>query len=119
VSHDWRLYLDDIAECAGRVIEYTRGMSYDEFIQDPRTCDATLRNLEIIGEAAKRVPADAQQRYPQVPWREISRFRDRLAHGYRTLDYTLIWATIQQDVEPLLREVKGILAIEDHPPGAR
>lgn len=119
MSHDWRLNLDDTAECAGRVIQYTRGMSYDEFIEDTRTYDATLRNLDIIVEDAKRVPADAQQRYSQVPWREISRFRDRLAHGYRTLDNRLIWATIRQDVEPLLHEVKGILAIEDYPPGAR
>ena len=73
MSHDWRLYLDDIAERAGRVLEYTRGISYDEFVGDTRTYDATLRNLEIIGEAAKRVPADTRRRYPQVPWREISR----------------------------------------------
>lgn len=110
MSRDWRLFLDDIVECSGRVLEYTRGMSLDEFVQDIRTYDAVLRNLEIIGEAVKRLPAELREQHPQVPWRQVARFRDRLAHGYRTLDNGIVWSAIQSDVAPLLHEVKKILA---------
>ena len=110
MSHDWRLYLDDIAECARRVLEYTRGMTFEDFVRDTRTYDAVLRNLEIIGEASKKVPAEVRHRYPDVPWAEIARFRDRLAHGYRNLDDAIVWGTVQGDVEPLLRKVRDILA---------
>jgi uncharacterized protein with HEPN domain len=118
VSHDWRLYLDDIAECSRRVLEYTRGMTLEEFLLDTRTYDAVLRNLEIIGEATQKVPADARLRYPDVAWSEIARFRDRLAHGYRHLDDAIIWGTVQNDIVPLLQRVQQILAAEDREPGS-
>lgn len=113
MSRDWRLFLDDIVECSRRVLDYTRGMSLDDFVQDTRTYDAVLRNLEIIGEAAKRLPEEVRQQHPQIPWRQISRFRDRLAHGYRTLDDAIVWSAIRSDVAPLLHEVQSILERSD------
>lgn len=118
MSHDWRLYLDDIAECSRRVLGYTREMTFEEFLRDTRTYDAVLRNLEIIGEASKKVPADVRRRYPDVAWSEIARFRDRLAHGYRNLDDAIVWRTVQEDVKPLLRKVQQILAVHESKPGS-
>ena len=116
---DWRLFLDDIVECSRRVLDYTRGMSLDQFVQDIRTYDAVLRNLEIIGEAVKRIPTEVRQQHPQIPWRQVARFRDRLAHGYRTLNNDIVWGAIQSDVEPLLQEVQKILERSDaSPPGS-
>ena len=113
MSRDWKLYLDDIEEAARRVLEYTRGMTFEDFLRDTRTYDAVVRNFEVMGEASKKVPVEVRLRAAQVPWSEIARFRDRLAHGYRDLDDTIIWRTIQEAVAPLLREVQRILASED------
>lgn len=113
MSRDWRLYPDDIEEAARWVLEYTRGMTFHDFLRDTRTYDAVVRNFEVMGEASKKVPLEVRLRSAQVPWSEIARFRDRLAHGYRDLDDAIIWRTIEQDVAPLLAEVQHILADED------
>lgn len=118
MSRDWRLYLDDIEEAARRILEYTRGMSFDEFLKDTRTYDAVIRNFMVIGEAAKQVPPDIRQQHAQVPWSKISRFRDRLVHGYRDLDDDVLWSTARDSVAPLLHEVQRLLADEDQPPVA-
>jgi uncharacterized protein with HEPN domain len=113
VSRDWLVYVDDIVECSRRVLEYTRGMSFEEFVADTRTYDAVLRNLEIIGEAAKQVPDEERLRHPTVPWSDMARFRDRLAHGYRALDPQLIWNVVQQRIPAVDRELRRILAEAD------
>lgn len=110
MSRDWRLYLDDIAECARRVLEYTRGLTLEQFVGDTRTYDAVLRNLEIIGEAAKRLPPEVCVRYSEVPWSEVARFRDRLAHGYHALDDAVVWRIVQEDMPGLRAQVLRILA---------
>jgi uncharacterized protein with HEPN domain len=112
VSRDWRLYADDIAESARRVIEYTRELGFEQFVADTRTYDAVLRNLEIIGEAAKRVPPAVCERYPDVPWSAAARFRDRLAHGYHALDDAVIWRVIREEVPLLQAAVLRVLADE-------
>lgn len=110
MSRDWRLYLDDIAECTRRVAEYTRGMSFEQFVTDTRTYDAVLRNLEIVGEAAKQLPEEVRRRYTEVAWTDVSRFRDRLAHGYHSLQDEIIWRVVQEDVPALRDQVRRILS---------
>lgn len=117
MSRDWRLYLDDIAECTRRVSEYTRGMTFEQFVTDTRTYDAVLRNLEIVGEAAKQLPVEIRNRYEEVPWTEVSRFRDRLAHGYHSLRDEIIWRVVTEDVPALRIRVQRILSeAEDDSP---
>jgi uncharacterized protein with HEPN domain len=96
-------YLEDIIEAAEKIDRYTSGMTYEEFADDDKTVDAVLRNFEVIGEAAKNVPDDVQQEYQHVPWSEMAGMRDKLIHGYATIELEIIWTTVEDDV-PMLRE---------------
>lgn len=78
MSRDPHLWLEDMLEACERVQRYTAGMNRETFGTDERTLDAVLRNLEVAGEAAKRVPADVKSRCPQVPWRKITETATRL-----------------------------------------
>ncbi len=80
-SRAWQFYLDDMLKFSQRVVIYTRGFDHDRFVESGLTYDATLRNLELIGEAASRVPTDAQIQMPQIAWRQIIATRNRVVHG--------------------------------------
>lgn len=81
MSRDWLLYLDDIQESGAKIFRYIQGMTFETFVDDERTYDAVVRNLEIIGEAVKNVPFTIRERYPDVQWRKIAGLRDILAHA--------------------------------------
>ena len=82
---DERLYIVHMVECAERIADYTSA-GRDAFMHDPKTQDAVLRNFEVMGEAAKRVPAVTRDACPEVPWRLIAGFRDVLIHQYEGVD---------------------------------
>lgn len=71
---------------------------------------AILRCLEIVGEAASRVPGDIQRRYPNIPWPQIIGMRNRLVHGYDIVDYDIVWSTVTQDLPPLIAELEKIFS---------
>ena len=79
--------------CA-KVMRYTDDLSQDQFFSNELICDAFLRNLELLGEAAKQIPIKVQQRHPVVPWLRIAGLRDILAHAYFGLEEDTIWQTI-------------------------
>ena len=95
--------------CAERVIEYTDGSSFGEFVANDLLYDATLRNLEIMGEAAKRVPESIRARFLGVPWRDLTGFRNRLAHAYDALDDRVVWDAVQRSVPETLAAVRAAL----------
>jgi uncharacterized protein with HEPN domain len=80
-QRDWRLHADDIVEAYGKIRRFIAGMDYDAFVADERPRDAVIRNLEIIGEAAKKLPREETAKAPQVPWCLVCGMRDVLAHG--------------------------------------
>jgi uncharacterized protein with HEPN domain len=108
VSRDWRLYLDDIVDAATLVQEFTRGLSKREFLDDLKTYHAVIRNLEILGEAAKKLQSDVCEQAPDVPWRQLAGFRDRLAHGYFDMDDDVIWSVIQEHLAILKAEAERL-----------
>ena len=71
---------------------------------------AILRCVEIVGEAASRVPVDIQQCYQNIPWPQIIGMRNRLVHGYDIVDYDIVWSTVTQDLPPLIAELEKILS---------
>ena len=113
MSRDHRFFLDDMRECCEKVLRYTRGLTLDQFMGDEKTFDAVVRNLEIIGEAAKHVPREIWHRYPEVAWRKIGDLRNVVAHEYFGIDEEILWDIIQNQVPTLLEQVLRILAAED------
>ena len=87
---------------------FVAGMDLTAFESDDKTRSAVVRKFEIIGEAAKHVPEEICQKYPQVSWKRMASMRDRLIHVYFGVDYPLVWKTIKEDIpatKPLLRKI--------------
>lgn len=103
-------YLDDILDAADKIERYTTSMDYDEFVTDEKTVDAVLRNFEVIGEAAKNIPEDVRQEYSDVPWSEMAGMRDKLIHGYATVELQIVWMTVEEEIPMLGEKVETIRA---------
>ena len=101
MPRDIRLYLDDMLEAVTKILDYTTGMDYDAFINDPKTQDAVVRNLEIIGEAAGRLPEDIRDAAPEIEWRKIVALRNILAHEYFGVSLPVVWDIVQNKLDPL------------------
>ena len=101
--------LSDVKEAIKRIGTYTQKMEYKEFLQDIKTQDAVVRNLEIIGEAVKNISVDFKKKYPQLPWKELAGLRDRLIHQYFGVNYDIVWTIVRQELPPTLSKVKKIL----------
>ena len=113
MSHkDWRVRIEDMLEALDRIERYCTDMNAEAFIADDRSVDAVVRNLEIIGEAAHRVPIEVQQRHPHVPWSHMTEMRHILVHEYHSVDAGLIWATVQNDVPGLEAPLRALLRDE-------
>ena len=108
-KRDAILFLYDILEAIAKIESYTEGMNYDEFIHDEKTIDAVIRNLEIIGEAAKNIPEDIKNEYPEIPWKAIAGMRDKLIHSYFGVSLPIVWETIKNDLPILKCQIERIL----------
>lgn len=101
----WRFYLDDMIGFAEKVITYTQGLDQNGFVNSGLNYDATLRNLELIGEAATHIPDEIRQANPQIPWRLIIATRNRLIHSYLGIDNDTLWSIIRSDIPALLPQL--------------
>lgn len=95
-------YLNDIKIAGIAAIEFLGGASLAAFLDDPKTQAACMRQLEIIGEAVKRLSDETKNTYPNVPWREWAGMRDILIHAYDRVDPEEVWKTLQNDLPKLL-----------------
>lgn len=110
-NRKWRFYLTDMIGFAERVLAYTEGFDKDGFVASGLNYDATLRNLELIGEAATHIPEEVRGAHPEIPWRLIIATRNRLIHGYLGIDEDTLWSIIQDDIPvllPLLMSMRSI-----------
>lgn len=107
-NREWRFYLDDMIDFAVKVLAYTDGLDQADFVSSDLVYDATLRNLELIGEAATHIPNEIRIAHPEIPWRLIIATRNRLIHGYLGIDDDTLWSLIQEDVPELLPLLKGL-----------
>jgi len=112
MSRDESLYLADIVECCEKVLKFTRGMTYKDFVHDDLHFDAVLRNLEIIGEAAKHVPEKTRKAHPHIAWRKITGFRDIVAHNYFGVSDEIVWDIVENIIPKLLEHMKTVLGEE-------
>lgn len=111
-DNDWEMRIEDIIESIEKIRRYTTGLTEATFTADDRTVDAAIRNLEIIGEAARYVPATVSQRHPQVPWSKMRGMRNVLIHGYREVSLSIVWRTIVDDLPPLVPMLRELLRRE-------
>ena len=92
---DFRPFLKDILECIESIENFIGSMSYEKFKKDDKTSSATLRKLEIIGEATKHIPNDIREKYTEIPWKAVAGLKDKLIHAYFEVDLNLIWGIIK------------------------
>lgn len=107
-AREWSFYIDDMIGFAERVRSYTEGMDQAAFVASEITYDAVLRNLELTGEAATRVPDEVREAHPEIPWRMIVATRNRLIHAYLGIDDDIIWSIIRDDIPSLLAALKKL-----------
>lgn len=105
-----RLYLGHMLEAIEAAQSFTVE-GHDAFMTDRKTQSAVIRQLEIIGEAVKRLSADTTAAAPQVPWRQIAGARDRLIHGYFQVDLEAVWAMVEQDLPGLQLQLRRLLSV--------
>ena len=109
-EREWRFYLNDMIGFSEKVIAYTDGLDQARFEATGLNYDATVRNLELIGEAAIHIPVPIRDAHPDVPWRLIIATRNRLIHGYLGIDNDTLWSIVQDDIPallPLLRRLQS------------
>jgi uncharacterized protein with HEPN domain len=108
-EREWRFYLHDMLSFAENVLAYTEGLNQDSFAATGLNYDATIRNLELIGEAATHIPEEIRLTYPDIPWRRVIATRNRLIHGYLGIDIDTLWSIIQSDIPALITELRKII----------
>ena len=101
MSRSSRVYLDDILQAIKDIRQFTSGMTSEQFIRDRRTQHACIRDLEIIGEAVKHLPADLRNRAPEIEWPKIAGLRDVLSHEYFGVDEVILWDVIANKLSDL------------------
>ena len=110
MPRDYRVYLDDIVEAAEHIEEYTSGLSVEVFSRDRKTRDAVLFNLQVVGEAIKKVPEEVRSRHPDVEWKKIAGLRDILVHEYFGIDVDIVWDVVANKLPDLKLQIEKILA---------
>ncbi len=108
MTKDPRVYLAHILECVQKIERFTAG-DQRRFLQEALVHDAVLRNLEIIGEAAKRLDDSYRRAHPEIPWRSMAALRDVLIHQYEGVDLERVWAIVQHELPALKQAISGLL----------
>ncbi len=102
-------YIEDIVEAMDDAVSFVEGMRYDDFVKDRKTIYAVIRAIEIIGEAAKKIPDWVKNRYQGIPWKEMVGMRDKLIHEYFGVNLRAVWDTVKQDIPNLRPSFDKIL----------
>ena len=108
-KRDSKLLLEDILESSEKIISYTNNHNFKSFSDDSKTVDAVIRNFEIIGEAANRLPEEFKNQYENVQWFRIIGFRNRIVHDYMGVDLSIVWNIIEEFLPILMKEISLIL----------
>lgn len=101
MKRTFRDYATDILTCYQETQEFTQGLDFNAFAQDRKTVNAVVRSLEVMGEAAKRIPAETREKYPKIPWKKITSMRDKLIHEYSGVDLEIVWGVVKEELPPL------------------
>jgi uncharacterized protein with HEPN domain len=108
----WKHRISDIIDSIQKIQKYVEKMEFDDFRKDAKTIDAVIRNFIIIGEAARHVPDDISLKYPNIPWRVMGDMRNFAVHEYWGVEMRTIWKTIEDDLPPLIPDLKRVVDAE-------
>jgi uncharacterized protein with HEPN domain len=109
MSREFLDFVEDILDGMNKAELLLEGIRYSQFKADFRINFAVVRALEIIGEAAKRLPEDLRQRYPDIPWKGMAGMRDRIIHGYDNVDFQIVWDVVKRDIPEIKPKIERIL----------
>ncbi|MCD6512089.1 MAG: DUF86 domain-containing protein [Thermoplasmata archaeon] len=112
MKRDYKLFIKDIVDAIESIEEFVAGMNFEEFKNDDKTVSAVVRKLEIVGEATKNIPDETKEKYPNLPWKEMAKIRDKLIHGYFVVDFEIVWKVIKEELPSLKPEIEKILQEE-------
>ena len=112
------LYLADIRDAIDKILSYTSA-GKEAFLADPRTQDAVLRNIEIIGEAVRGVTHETRAAHSEIPWKEMAGMRDRIIHDYFRVDADVVWDVVSQDLPTLRGKIADLLQTSDARGGSK
>ncbi len=111
MSRHTELRLLDILDAIERIFSYAKGMRYNNFLTDRKTQDAIVRNIEIIGEAARGIPKTFRTDNPQIPWDEIIGMRNIIVHHYFGILLDVVWDIVKKELPKLKRQIKSIIKV--------
>jgi uncharacterized protein with HEPN domain len=110
VSDEFLDYVEDILDAMDKAQIFLEGVTYDQFEAESQINFAVVRALEIVGEATKRLPMSLREQYPGIPWKAMAGMRDRIIHGYDTVDLEIVWDVVKQDIPTIKPQIQQILA---------
>ena len=102
------LLIEDIIDSGQKIITYTDGLTFDQFMADSKTVDAVIRNFEIIGEAANWLPKEFKDSHTSIDWNRVRGFRNRIVHDYFGIDYDIVWQIIKTFLPEILQRLSQI-----------
>jgi len=110
MKKDDTVYMKHILDAIHRIEEYTQNIEYKDFIENHLIQDGVIRQIEIIGEAVKRLSNEIREKYTDVPWKDIVGMRNKLIHNYFGVDVDAVWETVKKDIPVLKKKLIGIKA---------
>lgn len=110
---EWRERLEDIVEALERITSYTVDMDFEQFCDDPKTVDAVIRNLIVIGEGSKHIPKEIQNQAMEVPWDDMRGIRNVVVHEYFGVSLAILWETVRKDIPSLMEPLRKLLESSD------
>ncbi len=108
MKKDDSVYLRHILDAISRIEEYTRGVEYEDFMDDHLIQDGVIRQIEIIGEATKRLSREIREKHSEIPWKDMAGMRDKLIHDYLGVDIDAVWDTVKRDVPTMKNKLEDI-----------
>jgi uncharacterized protein with HEPN domain len=109
LARNWHIRIEDMLGAIAKIERYAKGLSHTQFHEDERTIDAVVRNLIVIGEAARLVPDEIAERHPEIAWTKMRGLRNLAVHEYFGVDADILWETIQHDLLPLASMLRRVL----------